>query len=82
MSATTRRGRPRRPPAPAGPELETIRRARALDGRTDAELARAAGLAPGSVSRIIAEGRDVPLSTARALLSALGMRWRDLDTPG
>lgn len=47
--------------------------------RSQAQIAKEAGLDPANLSRILAGTTDPLASTLQRLLTALGRRWADLD---
>jgi DNA-binding XRE family transcriptional regulator len=61
-----------------GERIRALRKARGLTGK---ELAKRAGIAPQSLSRIEHGQHDVVLTTLQALLAAMGCELRDLATP-
>lgn len=73
--------RTRTRPATADPAaIRAVLRARvAADGRTQAEIGRAAGVAQPNLSRLLAGDRDPAISTVGRLLAALGLPWSALD---
>lgn len=80
ISASLRgRGRPRKEPAPGSPPLEAIRDAIRADGRSYPEVADAAGVGLGTISRVMGADHDPPLSTVAAILRALGLPFAALD---
>lgn len=53
------------------------------DGRTQAEVATAAGMRPQQLNQVLSGYRENPsVETVGRILAALGRRWADLDGPG
>ena len=65
------------------PQREQVRRAMAVSGLTQAEVARRIGVDPNHVNRMISGKIDGPLASWVAVADALGMTWQlALAIPG
>lgn len=65
---------------PTDPTIVRLIQLVEADGRTQAEIATAAGMSPAQFSQIMTGHRAAPsVATVRRILDALGKYWADLD---